>query len=385
MKLQIAGGTIHTQEETLANHSIYCSDGVITEISEGISPREGYEYVDAAGYIVGPGGIDMHIHGGGGRDFSEGTDECFRTIISTHMRHGTTSLFPTLPSASNKMIRDAAEITTRMMAEEGSPVLGLHLEGPYFNMKKCGGQWPEYIRLAEAEEYVPLLEQYPCIRRWDAAPELPGALAFAKECRKHNVVVGLGHTEADYDDVQKAREAGYTHATHFYNAMTGVHNVREFKHAGTIESVLLADEITVEVIADGIHVPPVIIQLIHKVKGAANIALVTDAMPTTDAPDSEVLDKNTIIEDGVCKLADRSALAGSIATMDKLIDTMINKCHFSWHDAFVMSSLTPARIMAVDNKKGSLAVGKDADIVLYDSGAKLNMVIQAGKVFHKTQ
>ena len=129
--------------------------------------------------------------------------------------------------------------------------------------------------------------------------------------------------------------------------------------------------------------PPVIIQLIHKVKGADRIALVTDSMASADAPGGEVFDPNTIIEDGVCKLADRSALAGSIATMDRLVGTMVNKCRFSWTDAFRMSALTPARIMGVADRKGSLSVGKDADIVVYDTDARLKTVIQAGRVVHK--
>lgn len=380
MKLQISGGRILTEKGWMPDGSVFCEDGTITEISEGAEPREGYTVVDAKNFIVGPGGIDMHLHGGNGRDFMECSEEAFRTVIDAHMRHGTTALFPTLASSSNEMIRKAADICTRLMQEKGSPVMGLHLEGPYLNMKKCGGQWPEMIRNANPEEYIPLLEDFPCIKRWDASPELPGALEFGRECRKRGVLVGMAHTEADYGIVEKAFEDGFTHVTHFYNAMTGVHNEREFKHEGTIESVYMIDGISVELIADGIHVPPVLLRLVHKVKGPERISLITDAIASTASTSDEVFDKNTIIEDGVCKLADRSALAGSIATMDRLVSTMINKCHMSWEDTFTMTSTTTAKLMHIDHRKGSITVGKDADICIYSPDATLKCVIQAGRI-----
>lgn len=380
MKLQIASGTIITPETTVTDSSVFIEDGKIIQITSGTDPVEGYEFIDASNMIVGPGGIDMHFHGGGGHDFMECTEEAFRIASHTHLLHGTTGQFPTLASSTTKMIEEAANICSRLMHEEGSPVLGLHLEGPYFNIKKCGGQMPGMIRLPKPEEYLTLLDKYPCIRRWDAAPELVGAQQFAQACKHRGVVAGIGHTDAVYDDIEKGCEAGFSHAVHFYNAMSGVHNVREFKVAGAIESILLLDQITVELIADGIHVPPVIMQLVEKVKGADSIALVTDAMAPAGADSTEVFDPNTIIEDGVCKLADRSALAGSIATMDRLISTMINKCHFSWNKVFRMSSTTPARIMGVADRKGSLTVGMDADICIYTQSAELRLVIQNGKL-----
>ncbi len=380
MKLQIINGKILTKKGWMSDCSVFCEDGKISEISEGTTPREGFAVVDAKDFIVGPGGIDMHIHGADGHDFMECTEEAFRTVINAHLKHGTTSLFPTLASSSNTMIRNAAEICTRLMQEKDSPVLGLHLEGPYLNIKKCGGQWPEMIRLADPVEYIPLLDEFPCIKRWDASPELDGALEFGRECARRGILVGIAHTEADGEIVEKGFEAGFTHATHFYNAMTGVHNVREFKHEGTIEAIYINDGISVEIIADGIHVPPVLFRLVHKVKGPERIALISDAIASTASSSGEVFDKNTIIEDGVCKLADRSALAGSVATMDRLVDTMINKCHMSWEDTFAMTSTTTARLMKVDDRKGSIAVGKDADICFYTDQASLQCVIQAGRV-----
>ena len=142
------------------------------------------------------------------------------------------------------------------MAEKDSPVLGLHLEGHYFNMKMAGGQIPENIKNPDPEEYIPLLEETHCIKRWDAAPELPGAIQFGKYVTSKGILAAVGHTQAEYEDILAAYEAGYKHATHFYNAMPGFHKKHEYKYEGTVESIYLIDDMTVEVVADGIHVPP---------------------------------------------------------------------------------------------------------------------------------
>ena len=228
---------------------------------------EGATLIDAKGMYIVPGGVEIHVHGGGGRDFMEGTEEAFRAAVAAHMQHGTTSIFPTLSSSTIPMIREAAATTEKLMAEKDSPVLGLHLEGHYFNMKMAGGQLPENIKNPDPEEYIPLLEETHCIKRWDAAPELPGAMQFGKYVTSKGVLASVGHTQAEYEDIQTAYEAGYTHATHFYNAMPGFHKRREYKYEGTVESIYLIDDMTVEVVADGIHVPPTILRLVYKIKG----------------------------------------------------------------------------------------------------------------------
>ena len=208
----------------------------------------------------------------------EGTEEAFRAAVAAHMQHGTTSIFPTLSSSTIPMIREAAATTEKLMAEKDSPVLGLHLEGHYFNMKMAGGQLPENIKNPDPEEYIPLLEETHCIKRWDAAPELPGAMQFGKYVTSKGVLASVGHTQAEYEDIQTAYEAGYTHATHFYNAMPGFHKRREYKYEGTVESIYLIDDMTVEVVADGIHVPPTILRLVYKIKGVERTCLITDAL-----------------------------------------------------------------------------------------------------------
>ena len=381
MITQIYNGHILTPEGWINQGSVVFVDGRIVEVSRSSHIFDKVDHtIDAHNMNVVPGGIDLHCHGGGGCDYMEGTEEAFRTATRTHMRHGTTAMFPTLSSATLPMIEHACETCDQLMREPGTPIMGLHLEGPYFNPRRAGAQMPDIIRLPDRNEYQHVIEDFECVRRWDAAPELPGALEFARYITSKGVVASIGHTNAEFPEVKAAYDAGYTHATHFYNGMPGFHNVREFKHAGTVESIYLLDGMSVEIIADGIHIPIPILRLVHRMKGVERTALVTDALAVTDSDSDKAFDPRVIIEDGVCKLSDRSALAGSIATMDRLIRTMVMQAGIPLHDAVRMASETPARIMGIYDRKGSIQRGKDADILIMDDNGELNAVYAMGQL-----
>lgn len=384
MLTQIFNARILTPQGCLKDGSVLIRDGKILEVSNCDLPIIGATLIDAKGSYIIPGGVEIHVHGGGGRDFMEGSEDAFRTAVRTHMLHGTTSIFPTLSSSTIPMIRAAAKTTEKMMAEPNSPVLGLHLEGHYFNMKMAGGQMPENIKNPDPNEYIPLLEETHCIKRWDAAPELPGAMQFGKYITSKGVLAAVGHTQAEFEDIYMANQAGYKHATHFYNAMPGFHKRKGYKYEGTVESIYLMEDMTVEMIADGIHVPPTILRLIHKIKGVERTALITDALACAASDSQEAFDPRVIIEDGVCKLADRSALAGSIATMDRLLKTCVQKAEISLEDASRMASETPARIMGVLDRKGTLEKGKDADILALDDDLNLMAVWSMGEIVEGT-
>lgn len=379
MLTQLINARILTPQGWLKEGSILIEDEKILEVTNCNLAVNGAEVVDLKGMYALPGGIDMHVHGGGGHDFMEGTEEAFRTAVKAHMRHGTTGIFPTLGASTFPMMNQAAETCTRLMAEKGSPILGLHWEGPYLNASMVGGQIPEYIKIPDPDEYIPFAEKWTCIRRWDAAPELPGAIPFGKYITGKGIVASVAHTVAEYEDIRTAYQSGYRHATHFYNAMPGFHKRHEYKYEGTVESIYLLDDMTVEVIADGIHVPPTILRLVYKIKGAERTCLVTDAMAAAASQCPTMFDPRVIIEDGVCKLADHSALAGSIATMDRLIRTMVQKADIPLADAARMASETPAGIMGVSHRKGSLAKGKDADIIVMDSNLNVQSVWAMGQ------
>ncbi len=374
----IRGGRVLTPSG-LVNGSVIVRGGIIEDITNSAEDIPSALVFSAEGKFVVPGGIDIHIHGGGGHEFIEASKNDFRTIMSSHALYGTTSFFPTLPACSMETIRKTVGICEDLIKEPDSPVLGLHLEGPYLNPHKVGAIIPEYVTPPKEDDYESILESTNVIKRWDFAPELSGAMEFARCIHRHGVLGSLAHTEAEYSTVLQAYENGCTHATHFYNAMTSVHNVKEYKHEGTVESVYLIPEMTVEVIADGKHVPPTILRLIYQIKGPDHIALVSDALGPSAGAQDGIFDRRVVIHDGVCKLADHSALAGSIATMDVMIRTMVN-AGIPFSDAVRMSSETPARILGVIDRKGTLEKGKDADIVIYDSDTRVQFVMQRGRV-----
>lgn len=378
MLKQFVNGRILTPKGWLDGGSIVTDGNRIRCVSNIDLHVVGAEIIDVNGGYIVPGGIDMHTHGGGGRDFIEGCEDAFREAVSAHLKHGTTSIYPTLSSSTIPTIEAACNVCEKLMAEKNSPVLGLHIEGSYINPKEAGAQNPVLIKAPVIYEYETLLSKYKCIKRWDEAPELPGSVRFIKTCNMHGVLTALTCTRATYKDVVEAHKAGMTHAAHFYNAMPVVYKEHEFKVPGTVESVYAMQDMTVEVIADGLHVPPVMLKVVHKIKGVERMALITDSLAYAASEGDVSAEPRVIMEDGVCKLADRSALAGSIATMDTLIRTCIQKANIPMEDTFRMASETPAKIMGVFDRKGSIEEGKDADIIVFDRDINLTYVMQMG-------
>ena len=378
MLKQFVNGRILTPKGWLDGGSIVTDGNRIRCVSNIDLHVVGAEIIDVNGGYIIPGGVDMHTHGGGGRDFIEGCEDAFRAAVNAHLKHGTTSIYPTLSSSTIPTIEAACNVCEKLMAEENSPVLGLHIEGSYINPKEAGAQNPVLIKAPVIYEYETLLSKYKCIKRWDEAPELPGSVRFIKTCNMHGVLTALTCTRATYKDVVEAHKAGMTHAAHFYNAMPVVYKEHEFKVPGTVESVYAMQDMTVEVIADGLHVPPVMLKVLHKIKGVERTALITDSLAYAASEGDVSAEPRVIMEDGVCKLADRSALAGSIATMDTLIRTCIQKANIPMEDAFRMASETPAKIMGVFDRKGSIEEGKDADLIVFDKDINLTYVMQMG-------
>lgn len=378
MLKQIVNGHILTPKGWLEGGSVIIEDNKIKAVSNIDLHIVDAEIIDAKGCYVVPGGIDLHTHGGGGRDFIEGSEDAFRAAVNAHMKHGTTTIYPTLSSSTIPSIEAACQVCQKLMAEENSPVLGLHIEGSYINPKQAGAQNPVLIKAPLPDEYETLLNKYSCIKRWDVAPELQGSVEFITECRKHGVLTALTCTRATYEDVVAAHDAGLSHAAHFYNAMPVVYKEHEFKVPGTVESVYALQDMTVEVIADGIHVPPVMLNVVYQIKGVEETALITDSLAYAASEGNVSSEPSVILEDGVCKLADHSALAGSIATMDVLIRTCIHRAEIPMVDVFRMVSETPAKIMGIFDRKGSIEEGKDADIMMFDDDIDLTYVMQMG-------
>ena len=331
-KLKIINGRVILPHRVINNASILVADGIISEISEKKINSKADETLDAKGNYISPGFIDIHIHGGGGSDFMDGTVKDFLTIAETHLQHGTTSMVPTTLTAEKEDLLNTLSVYEKanLKNKQGAQFLGMHIEGPYFAMSQKGAQDARYIRKPDVKEYSEIISKAgDVIARWSAAPELEGALQFGNYLQSHNILASIAHTDAVYDDVVKAFENGFTLATHFYSAMSGVTRRNAYRYAGVIESVYLLDAIDVEIIADGVHLPAPLLQLIYKIKGPDRIALITDAMRAAGKETSESIlgsKKNglkVIVEDGVAKLPDRTSFAGSVATTDRLVRTMI--------------------------------------------------------------
>lgn len=378
------------EKAILPNGTIILQDGIITAIGQGDIPAPGAKVIDAEGRYVSPGFIDMHIHGGGGFDFMDGHETAFLAIAEMHARYGTTAMLPTTLAGSKEELLHTLDVYERVLPQNkhGAQFLGMHLEGPYFAMNQRGAQDPRYIRDPDPAEYKQILEKAYLIKRWSAAPELKGALEFAKYVHEKGILVSLAHTDAIYEEALEGFRHGYSLATHLYSGMSGVTRRNAFRYAGVVEAAFLIDDMDVEIIADGIHLPPPLLQLVYKIKGAGRTALITDAMRAAGMPPGDSVlgslqhGQHVIVEDGVAKLPDRSAFAGSVATADRLVRTMIRQAGISLPEAIRMITATPAAILGLKNK-GTLAPGMDADIVLFDNDIRIHSTIIKGQLVYE--
>jgi N-acetylglucosamine-6-phosphate deacetylase len=389
--IKIHNGKLITPALVIPKGSVLIENGVIRAVSEFDLDVPEAEALDAGGRYIAPGFIDIHVHGGGGHDFMDNTVTAFLEIAKTHARFGTTALFPTTLSGPMDEIIKTLEIyeEANLLNESGAQFMGIHLEGPYFALNQCGAQDPRWIRNPDPNEYKNIISKSNSIKRWSAAPELNGAIPFAKYLQTKGILASLAHTDAIYEEVIEAFENGYTLATHLYSGMSGVTRRNAFRYAGVIESAFIIDDMNVEIIADGVHLPAPLLKLIFKIKGRDKIALITDSMRAAGMPPGESIigNKHTglkvIVEDGVSKLPDRSAFAGSVATADRLVRTMIQMAGVSLPDAVRMITQTPASIMNISDRKGSLAVGKDADIVIFDENISIHTTLVKGKIIYQ--
>lgn len=361
-------------------------DGKIRGIED--SAPEGARILDAEGDYVSPGFIDMHTHGAGGADFMDGTVDAYLTAARMHAKHGTTLLYPTTLTSTNEALYESFDTYRKAKLEnrDGAAFGGMHLEGPYFNPEFAGAQDRRYLRNPRPEEYLEILERCPELARWSFAPELDGAADFAAELKRRGIIASIGHTNATFTQCDAAFQAGATHMTHFYSCMSTITRRNAFRYAGTIEYGYYQDGITLEIIADGIHVPKDLLLLLLKIKGAERISLVTDSMRAAGMPEGKSIlggladGQEVIVEDGVAKLPDRSAFAGSVATTDRLIRTMVSQAGCSILDAVRMMTENPARVMGIAASKGSIQPGKDADIVIFDENINVKQTIIEGKI-----
>ena len=389
-QLKLYKGCVISPSGLIRDGSVLLTDGIITEVSKGNIDAPDAVVINANGNYISPGFIDLHVHGGGGHDFMDNTIEAFLRIAETHAQYGTTAMLPTTLSSSRARLLETLKTynEAERMNKVGSQFIGMHLEGPYFALNQAGAQDPRYIRNPDPTEYREILAAYPCIKRWSAAPELPGAIEFGNYVTSQGVLAAMAHTDAVYEEALAGFENGYKLVTHLYSGMSGVTRRHAIRYAGVIEAAYLINDLDVEIIADGIHLPPPLLKLVYKIKGSERTALITDAMRAAGTNATESIlgsledGLKVIIEDGVAKLPDRFAFAGSVATFDRLVRNMVWLAGVPLSDAVKMASATPARIMGIADKKGSIAVGMDADLVIFDEDINVQTTIAQGRVVY---
>lgn len=344
---------------------------------------------DAKGHWVIPGLVDIHCHGGNNSSFMDCTFDDFKNVLQFFLKHGTTSIFPTSLSCNDEQLDDFLNMYRDYLQNENDTPLksmlkGVHLEGPFLSTINAGAQSKDHCRRPDIHDVQKNLEQYPFIKRWTIAPEVDNDFCLAHYLTNHNVLVSAGHTNVLYDDMLLAFNNGYSHMTHLYSGMNSLVYVNGLRKAGAVEAALLAKDVTVEIIADGIHLPYPFIELVYKLKGADNIAIITDAMRGTGTHGSKSILGNrhtgthVILEDGVAKLPDHTSLAGSITTLIEMVRRLQHHTTIPFSDIIKMCSYTPAKIMNIHDEIGLIELGYKADFLELDDSLNIVSIMKNG-------
>lgn len=386
----IGNGKVVLPSRICENGSILIENGRLSAVNK--PPPINASIEDACGGYILPGFIDLHVHGGGGADFMDCEPDCFQVVARTHCQHGTTALLPTTMTCADEVLENMIACyleAVKSSAAGAAQLLGLHLEGPFFSIKNKGAQPVGEQRVPTQnflEHIINLAQGH--ILRWDMAPELPNADVFAQIMKENSIMASIAHTGATADQANAAFDMGFSHITHFYSATTTGQKINGIVYSGVNEATLLRDEITIELICDGRHIPREHMLLAYRIKGADKIALITDAMRAagTDTTHSILGAKDggvpVIIKDDVAQLMDFSSYAGSVGTMDRALRVAHLQYGIPLMDVSRMLSLTPARLCGCAHRKGSLEVGKDADIVVMDEQFHVLSVYVCGQLCH---
>ncbi|MDR0409231.1 MAG: amidohydrolase family protein [Spirochaetaceae bacterium] len=386
----IQNGKCVMRDSVEENVSLVLENGRIAGLIRSSDNVDG-EVIDAKGWYVSPGFVDIHVHGGGGADFMDTDLDSYFTAAKLHLSHGTTSIMPTVLSADRESLFRAVE---KYAAAEHDPriksrLLGLHIEGPYLSKAQAGAQDVKHIRNFLPSEYLAIMERGAGrIRRWSVAPELTGADAFAKAAREHDITLSIAHSDADFDTVVKAFEKGFRLVTHLYSGMSSVTRTRGFRKGGVLEAALLLDGMNVELIADSCHLPKELVCLVRKCKPAARIAAITDAMRAAGQNVSESVlgDMKSgvpvIIEDGVAKLRGGEAFGGSVATADRLLKTLL-RFGTPLPEAVSMLTANPLAMIACGDKLGRIQSGYEADLCMFDEAIEITRVLVRGEMVYE--
>jgi N-acetylglucosamine-6-phosphate deacetylase len=366
--------------------------GKISAIREQGSARA-QEVFDLHGNYLAPGFVDLHVHGALGRDTMEATAEGFRAICDYHATGGTTSLLLTTATAPTETLLKVLNTVRECLkqcascpsgSDQSHPginrIAGVHVEGPFISKAKCGAQRSEFIQSPSPATVQRLLDHADVIKRITIAPELPGALQAIEDFHSRGISVSGGHSDAWEEEAREGFARGMRSVTHTFNCMSNARRRGIYRAGGLLEFAVSEPQISCELIADGHHVSQTLMKMLYRAKGPSGICLVTDATAGAGLLDGShfaLFGRDCIVENGVCLLADRSALAGSASRMIDLVRTMVMKGNVPLHEAVMMATENPARAIGLEGK-GRLKVGADADLVVLSPNLEIVRTLAGG-------
>jgi N-acetylglucosamine-6-phosphate deacetylase len=364
---------------------VVVEEGIIAAICERSSAHRKHEFIDLDGNYLAPGFIDLHVHGALGRDTMEASAEAFRSVCDFHASGGTTSLLLTTATAPLDEIVKSLQ-AVRDCRPGISAIIGVHVEGPFISKAKAGAQRAEFIQDPSPAAVRQLLAHADVLKRITIAPELPGALQAMEVFRARGISVSGGHSDAWVEDARAAFDRGMRSVTHTFNCMSSARRRGVYRVAGLLEFALSEPDISCELIADSHHVSPTLMKMVYRAKARQGICLVTDATAGAGLPEGSqfaLFGKDCIVENGVCLLADHSALAGSAARMIDLVRTMVREVNVPLNEAIAMATENPARAIGLE-AKGHFMIGADADLVVLSPQLDLVRTFRCGEVvsFH---
>lgn len=360
---------------------VAADNGVIIDICNFFEAHPGDTVTDCEGMYLSPGFVDIHVHGGGGKSaMSENPDDIVK-MAEAHLNYGTTSIVPTTLAAPISQLKSVT-LSIKKASEKvkKANILGVHYEGPYLSLQYKGAQSPENILNPKKNPPDSLFELWDKILIMGAAPECDGVSELGDKLRNRGIVPSIAHSGASFSQVEEAVKHGFCDVTHLYNACSSCFKTGIFRTAGVVEAALYMNELTTQVIGDLRHLPEGLLKLIYKCKGDNAMYLITDGLEysATKMKEGTVITQENgvrvIYEDNVMKLGDKSALAGSVATLSDCVRNMYKTVGVPLHSAVKMASLTPATVVGYGHKKGAIAKGYDADLILFDDNINVRKI-----------
>jgi len=378
LRTVIYGGKIVTPHQVMDGASMIYEHGKILSIDPGDRrPRAGEQGIDASGYWVAPGLIDIHIHGALGYDFMDASPEAVNTIAAHCARHGVTSYLGTTVSSSPGSIQAAIDnLANNPVSKNGARALGLHIEGPYLDVKYRGAQPERFLRDPNPDEYASWFDSG-VVRMVTMAPERNGALEMIDQGHKKGIEFAVGHSAATFEQVTAAADHGLRHATHTFNGMPGLHH----REPGPVGAVLSDGRVYAQLIADGAHLHPAVVKIAVFAKTIQRAVLITDSIRATGLADGEyeLAGDKIIVKGGVSRTLD-GGLAGSTATLDACLRNAMQFAGLTLQEALTMATATPAASLGLEGIKGVLAPGADADVILFDQNLQVRKTILEGRL-----